>query len=106
MENKQGRYEARFLYKVDGFIKNLPESDRVKIASQVERMQFEAFSSLNVKMIKKALKELIIKNYRLIFFINKNCIYFIGAFVKKTQKTPRQEIINAEKIYKDIINNN
>ncbi len=58
------------------------------------------WSSLYIKALKGPLRELIVKQYRIIFFINTNVLYFIRAFQKKTAKTPPHEIEQAEQIYK------
>lgn len=50
------------------------------------------------------MKELRVKKYRLIFFIHEEIVYFVRIFIKKTDKTPRNEIEMAEKYYK-LINN-
>ena len=52
---------------------------------------------------REKIKELIVKNYRFIFFIEKHDTYFVRAFIKKTRKAPRREIEAAEKIHKMII---
>jgi len=56
-----------------------------------------------LQTLKTPIRELIIKNYRFVFFINKNKIWFVGAFIKKTIKTPKVEIKNAQKLYDKII---
>ncbi len=61
------------------------------------------FTSVHIKSLKGEIKELIIKRYRIIFFIDKNIVYCIAAFVKKSAKTPKRELENAERIYKKII---
>ena len=103
MDAEQRLYEAKFLNKVSLFIRKLPERDRAKIAAQIEMMQIGVFSPLHIKTLRGSIKELIVKRYRIIFFIKKKFIYFIGMFIKKTQKTPKQEIDTAEELYKSII---
>ena len=66
-------------------------------------MESGDFESLEIKTLKTPIKELIIKRYRLLFFINKDLIYFVNAFMKKTQKTPKNEIIISEKLFRDIV---
>ncbi len=61
------------------------------------------FQLLHIKQLRGDIKELKIKNHRFIFFIHAADIYFISAFIKKTNKTPLREIENALKIYKEII---
>ncbi len=78
----------------------LPKVERAKILSDIETMKKGDWSSLHVKTLKSPLRELIIKQYRIIFFISGNVLYFVRAFQKKTAKTPREEIEQAEQIYK------
>ena len=103
MNNK---YFALFLDDVKDFIGELSDDDQGKINASVGAMEAGEFESIYIKKLRTPIKELIIKKYRLVFFIHKNTIYFIGAFVKKTTKTPKGEIENAEKIYKLILTNN
>lgn len=88
------------------FRKNLPEQDRVKINGSITAIRYGNYNNIYVKTLKGNIRELIIKKFRFIFFIDKNTIYFISAFIKKTNKTPMGEIENAEKIYKIIIKSN
>lgn len=97
------RYQAIFLEGVKSFINNLILSEQGKIAAQIKMMEVGGFESVHIKPLQKPIKELIIGKYRFLFFINKHLIYFIDAFIKKTQKTPRQYIDNAIKIYNKII---
>ena len=98
-------YFPLFLDDVKDFIKNLADADQGKINAIVRAMEMGDFKSVYIKTLKAPIKELIIKKYRFIFFINKNTIYFIRAFVKKTAKTPKNEIENAKKVYKIILEN-
>jgi phage-related protein len=100
MDNK---YYALFLDDVRNFIGTLPNEDQGKINATVVAMESGDFESSYIKTLKTPIKELIIKRYRLIFFIYQNTIYFIGVFIKKSAKTPKKEIENAEKIYKMMI---
>lgn len=97
MSNK---YFALFLDNVRNFIDTLPDDDQGKINATVIAMESGDFESIYIKTLKTPIKELIIKKYRLVFFIHQNTIYFIGVFIKKSTKTPKKEIENAKKIYK------
>lgn len=102
MDNK---YFALFLDNVKNFIGTLSNENQGKINATVTAMEAGNFESIYIKTLKTPIKELVVKNYRLIFFIHRTTIYFIGAFIKKSAKTPRKEIENAEKMYKIIIKN-
>lgn len=93
------------LTEVEIFRKNLSEKDRSKINASILAIRFGEYGSIYVKPLKGVLRELIIKRFRFVFFINKDTIYFISAFIKKTNKTPKIEIENALKIYKIIMKN-
>jgi phage-related protein len=91
------------LDEVEIFRKCLSEKDRSKINASILAIRFGEYESIYVKPLKGVLRELIIKRFRFLFFINKDTVYFVNAFIKKTNKTPKIEIENAEKIYKIII---
>ena len=98
-------YGLVILAKVRKFIDGLSVADQMKVTAHVEKIMIGEFKSLYIKTLHSPLKELIIGSYRFIFFIDKGHVYFVNSFLKKTQKTPRQEIQLAEKNYKQIINN-
>jgi phage-related protein len=100
------KYEAIIFKEAKDFIEGLSLKDIAKVKVSIATMQIGKWGSINVKTLRNSIKELIIKNYRFIFFIHKNFIYFVEAFVKKTQKTPKQEIDKAETIYKNFIKDN
>lgn len=97
MENQ---CRAAVLKSVNDFISDLPRVERAKVLSDIEIMRNGDWSSLSIKTLKGPLRELIVKQNRIIFFINENVLYFIRAFQKKTTKTPPHEIEQAERIYK------
>ena len=92
------------LDEVEIFRKSLSEKDKSKIDASITTMRFGEYDSIYVKPLKGVIRELIIKKFRFVFFIEKDTIYFIGAFIKKTNKTPKLEIENALKNYKIITN--
>jgi len=89
---------------VNDFINGLPRAVRAKIFGSIEKMKGEDWSSLYIKTLKGPLRELIVKQYRMIFFMSENVLYVVHAFQKKTAKTPSQEIEWAERIYKLMVN--
>ena len=91
------------LEKVETFIvKKLSTLDEAKLDASITAIRYGNYESVVVKPIKGDIRELIIKKFRFLFFIEKDTIYFIGSFPKKTNKTPKLEIENALKIYKII----
>jgi len=99
MEN---RYGTIVLDPVNDFLNELPRTERAKIFSSIDKMRSGNWSSLYIKTLKGPIRELIVKQYRVIFFMSGSVLYFVRAFRKKTAKTPPQEIGRAEHIYKMI----
>jgi len=92
------------LDKVLYFIEELNTDDNFRFSTSVTAIRYGNYESITIKTLKGNIKELIIKRFRFVFFIDKEIIYFIGAFIKKTNKTPKLEIENALKNYKIITN--
>ncbi|MBI4155931.1 MAG: type II toxin-antitoxin system RelE/ParE family toxin [Candidatus Zambryskibacteria bacterium] len=99
------QYNAVFFDKVKIFINNLPLKDQEKVIGAATALETGDFQSVFVKQLRGEIKELRVKKYRLIFFIHANSICFIRIFIKKSKKTPKNEIDIAEKIYKLFIEN-
>lgn len=103
MSEGESNFATLFLESVEEFIQQQSVSDQAKIAAAASVMakgEKEYWHLLHIKTLKSPIKELIIKQFRIIFFSERNTIYFIGAFIKKTAKTPKSQIDQAEKIYK------
>ncbi|KKR32278.1 MAG: hypothetical protein UT65_C0004G0009 [Parcubacteria group bacterium GW2011_GWF2_39_8b] len=94
------QYKTFFFGNVKEFINSLSLKDQEKVIGAATTLGNGEFRSVSVKQLKGELKELRVKRYRLIFFIHTNTICFIRIFIKKSQKTPKNEIELAEKIYK------
>ncbi len=80
------------------FLRSIDAKDRGKIYMQIESMETGDFSGLLVKTVQYPLRELKVKRYRMLFFIHRDKILMISGFIKKSQKTPRKEILKAQKI--------
>ena len=94
------RYQTIYHSSVTDFLRELPSKDRSNIEGDVEVMRSGDLHSPRIKTLRGPIKELIVKEYRLLFFIHEHFIYFVRAFRKKSMKTPRKEIEYAERIYK------
>ena len=93
------KFSIKFFDDALSFFEQIPETDREKVSSSIKMMETD-FDIVYTKLLKSPIRELIIKKYRLLFFIKKDTIYFVSGFIKKTQKTPPQEIQKAESVYK------
>ena len=97
------KYDSLTLRETEHFIRNLPSSDEASIRADIRVMETGDFDAVRLKTLRGKIKELIVGDYRLIFFISEHILYFVRAFRKKTKKTPFQEIEYAKRIYKTII---
>ncbi|MCF7833979.1 MAG: type II toxin-antitoxin system RelE/ParE family toxin [Candidatus Pacebacteria bacterium] len=95
-------YNSFFTEKVSLFIKQLPETDQAKIHASISFLEEGDFRVVYTKKLKGEIKELIVKRYRLVFFVKDKNIYFIYIFIKKTSKTPKSYLFQMEKVYKYI----
>lgn len=93
------KFNIKFFDEALNFFEQIPETDRVKVSASIKMMETD-FDVVYTKLLKSPIRELIIKKYRLFFFIKKDTIYFVPGFIKKTQKTPPQEIQRAWNVYK------
>ena len=85
---------------ISDFEKDLSNVKNEKIVSKIlSQINFliEDKDLLYIKSIQYPIMELKINKYRVIFIENKNTIYIISIFLKKTSKTPKSEIEKANK---------
>ncbi len=94
------------------YIEKLPKKEQVKVFAYLELLKDKKgyLDEPYSKHIKGKIRELRVdfsKNHHRIFyftFVNKKII-LLHAFLKKTAKIPKQEIIKAEKNYRDFLVN-
>lgn len=91
-----------FLDSVSEFIQKLPPIDQGKIAANVTMLCTGDFASVRIKQLDGPVYEVIIKQYRFIFFRKGTMIYIVGAFRKKSARTPMREVKHAMGIFRNI----
>jgi phage-related protein len=91
--------QTLFFEDASEFIETIPEPDKAKVLAAIKMMETD-FEVVKTKTLRHAIKELIVKKYRIVFFMKGRTIYFVLGFVKKSQKTPKYEIDRAEAVYK------
>ena len=92
-------YTVSFLSKAVSFIQDIPETDRAKVIASIKMLETD-FEIVRTKILHAPVRELIVKKYRIVFFIRSADIYIVSGFVKKSQKTPKREIEYALEIIK------
>ncbi|MCR4311574.1 MAG: type II toxin-antitoxin system RelE/ParE family toxin, partial [Candidatus Taylorbacteria bacterium] len=91
------RYRTFTLRKTEQFLRTLPAKKEAKLRAEMLIVESGDFQSSYIKTLRGPIKELIVGSYRLIFFISQDhTIYYTSAFRKKSQRTPKQEIDEAE----------
>ena len=90
----------RYLEPARKYILSLSAAEQGIIASDIEALCSGRFDAVRTKKLRGPVRELIVGNHRLTYFILENTFYFVRGFRKKTAKTPKREIEYAEKIYK------
>ncbi len=97
-------YNAFFHEAVRDFLSELSRKDHSRIWGIVETMEAGDLHSPRTKTLRGPIKELIVKEYRILFFIHEHTIHFVRVFRKKSVKTPQKEIEYVERIYKMLLN--
>ncbi|OGY98059.1 MAG: hypothetical protein A2855_00960 [Candidatus Liptonbacteria bacterium RIFCSPHIGHO2_01_FULL_57_28] len=78
---------------------DLPEDERIKVSKHIHLLESGVMEKVVIKTLKGKIKELIVQQYRLIFFRKNEMTYVVDIFKKQSQKTPVRIIDRAEKIY-------
>ena len=87
-------------------IDDFGENDSIKVFKVIELLKTYGHSVLetHIKHIDGKIWEIKIDRYRVLYFLYENQHYIlIRAFMKKAQKTPKNEIELAEKRYADYV---
>lgn len=103
MFEDQPIFKLFVLCEADHFIKSLKENEQFKVLSAMAAVTKGQFSAVHTKTLRNKIKELIVKRYRFTFFIEDGCVYFVRGFIKKTDKTPLQEIEYAQKQHAEVL---
>ena len=95
-------FQTLLFDEVKAFIRSRGSLDEAKILAAIATLRNRDSRSVHIKVLRGPIRELIVKQYRLVFFSVHHTLYFVGAFIKKSRKTPKHEIDKAENIYKKI----
>ncbi len=94
--------DVRILEDVRKFLDRLKDDDSAKILAHLKSLEESHTEGLLIKTLKDKIKEIVVRQYRIIFFNIGGTIYIVDAFKKQSQKTPKRIIEKAEKIYKGL----
>lgn len=93
----------QILDKVETFLESIPAKERAKILATITMMRTGAMDTAVTRQISGSIRELKVRQHRILYFQQGNFLYFVGGFTKKSQKTPLREIKNAKHIQKFIL---
>lgn len=94
------RLTVRILETAAEYLTGLKEAEQGTIRADMEAMRAGDFDSVRTKQLKGPIRELKVGDHRITYFRSKNILYFVRGFRKKSAKTPKNEIRQAEKIYR------
>lgn len=100
--SKDKKFKTLILESVSEYIDVLSETEKGTIYANVESMEAGDFESVYTKQLRGKIRELIVGKHRFIYFLIPPHIYFVSSFIKKTNKTLKREITNAENIFKQV----
>lgn len=87
---------------VSDFINNLSHRDAAKILANLKFLETNKTEGLVIKQLKGKIYELVVNQYRVVFFKISEIGYVVDVFRKKSRKAPKRIIERAEKIYRDV----
>lgn len=90
------------LDEVAEFVDKLSPDNSAKILAGLRFLELNRTEVLSIKPLKHKIMELVIKQYRVIFFRFDAKIYVVEIFKKQSQKTPQRIIERAERIHRNI----
>jgi phage-related protein len=93
-------YSVHYLRLASEYLESIPRRSRISIKADIEDMSLGKLSVPHTKQLRGPIHELISGHHRLIYFILGQAIYIIRGFRKKSNRTPRDEIRYAQKVYK------
>jgi phage-related protein len=86
------------------FLNKISKDDKAKISAHLKSLQENHTEGLIIKPLKGRIKEIVVRQYRIVLFEIGATGYVVDAFRKQSDKTPKRIIERAEKIYRDIKN--
>lgn len=87
---------------VADFLDKIPDDDSAKILAHLKSLEENRTEGLIIKQLKGKIKEIVVRQYRIVFFTIGTQGYIVDAFRKQSKKTPKRIIEQGERIYKSI----
>ena len=94
--------EIHLFSDVADFINRLSESDAAKVYAHIEALKRGYGETLIIKSLKGKIKEIVVRQYRIVFFQIADTIYIADVFKKQSKKTPKRIIEKAERMRKQV----
>jgi len=87
------------------YLDSISEQDSVKVLAGIRALEAGLVDSIKTKPLRGKVRELVVKMHRVVYFGVNSVLYFVDAFLKKSNKTPERIIQRAEAIYREIAPN-
>lgn len=84
----------------NAYILALGDTDRAKILAHINLMSEGDYAVLRTKQLSGPVRELIVKQHRIVYFEKQGSLYFVDGFRKKSAKTPKYIIDHAKQLHR------
>lgn len=96
------KLSIRVLSRAADYIGKLSETEEATLGAQIKTMAQGETGLVHTKQLDGPIRELILGNHRITYFVIKHTLYFVEGFRKKSKKTPKNKIDFAKKVYKEV----
>jgi phage-related protein len=84
-------------------LRTASNAEQAIIRKHIGKLRSGNVNEVHTKQLKGAIRELIVGSHRLTYFSIGEHLYLIRGFRKKSQKTPKKEILQTERVYKMVM---
>jgi phage-related protein len=85
------------------YLDSVPEEQSAKILADLEFLRMNQTEGLTIKPLDGKIRELVVKQHRIVFFEYKGVVYVVDAFKKQSKKTPKRVIERAKGIHRYVV---
>lgn len=85
-----------------GYLRALTVKEQSIINRQIGALRSGETAGVHTKQLKGPIRELIVGNHRITYFVMGSGIHFVRGFRKRSKKTPPAEIEYTEKVYREM----
>lgn len=94
------QYGFVLISRAERYLAKLPPDESIKIMANIRKMAEGNLSAVETKQLIGPIRELKVGNHRIPYFLIGSVLHFTSGFQKKSAKTPKTEILYAQKLYR------